>query len=130
MKEKSLPLDIILIVEILPIVDGILELSGLGNMMGLGEINALRDLQQGCHVILRAKTTYVFENGLSRYCICCTIIFGRIKAHEHTVYVPSKDLRLQGFDDFIPRLFERYWINATIVLTKDHLNVIDVLVCT
>jgi hypothetical protein len=41
MKEKSLPLEIIFIVKILPVVDGILVLRCLGNMMRLGEINAL-----------------------------------------------------------------------------------------
>ncbi len=89
MKEKSLPLDIILIVEILPIVDGILELSGLGNMMGLGEINALRNLQQGYHIIMRAKTAYAFENGLPRYCICCNIVFGRINAGSIRLMFPA-----------------------------------------
>ncbi len=59
-KEKSLPLEIIFIVKILPVVDGILELSGLGNLMGLGEINALRDLQQRYHVVLRAKNDVCF----------------------------------------------------------------------
>ncbi len=59
-KEKSLPLEIIFIIDDPAVVDGILELSGLGNMMGLGEINALRDLQQGYHFVLRAKMTYVF----------------------------------------------------------------------
>jgi hypothetical protein len=43
---EILPLEIIFTVKILPVVDGILELSGLGNMMRLGEINTLRDLQQ------------------------------------------------------------------------------------
>ncbi len=73
-KETSLRLEIIFINKILPVVDGILELSGLVNMMGLGEINNLRDLQRGYHVVLRAKTMYVFENGLPRYCICCNIV--------------------------------------------------------
>jgi len=130
MKEKSLPLDIILIVEILPIVDGILELSGLGNMMGLGEINALRDLQQGYHVVLHAKMTFVFENGLPKYCICCNIVFGRINTRKHTADVPSGDLGLQGFDDFIPHLFARDWINASIMLAKDHLNIADFPIST
>ncbi len=125
-KEKSLPLEIIFIIKILPVVDGILELSGLGNMMGLGEINALRYLQQGYYVVLRAKMTYVFENGLPRYCICCNIVFSRINARKHTADVPSGDLGLQGFDNFILRCFARDWINASIVLTKDHLNVTDV----
>ncbi len=120
-KEISLPLEIISIVKILPVVDVILELSGLGNMMGLGEINALRDLQQGYHVVLHAKMTFVFENGLPKYCICCNIVFGRINARYHTADVPRGDLGIQGFDDFISHLFARDWINTAIVLTKDNL---------
>jgi hypothetical protein len=76
------------------------------------------------------KMMYVFENGLPRYCICCNIVFGRINTHKHTADVPSQNLGLQIFDKFIPRLFARDWINASIVLTKDHLNVTIVLVST
>ncbi len=117
-------------IKILPVDDGNLELSGLGNMMGLGEINALRDLQRGYQVVLRAKTMYVFENGLPRYCICCNIVFGRINARKHRADVTSRDLGLQEFDNFIQHLFVRDWINAAIVLMKDHLNVTNVPVST
>jgi hypothetical protein len=129
-KEKILPLETIFILEILPVIDGILELSGLGNMMGLGEINALRDLQQGYHVVLCAKTTYAFENSLPRHCIFCNIVFGRIIACKHTADVHSRDLGLQRFGGFILHLFARDWINASILLAKDHLNVSNVPVST
>jgi hypothetical protein len=99
-------------------------------MMGLEEINALRDPQQGYHVVLRAKFTYAFENCLPRYCTCCNIVFGRINARKHTADDPSGDLGLQGFDNFIPYLFAKDWINTSIVLVKDHLNVTNVPVST
>jgi hypothetical protein len=95
-KDEILPNNIILIVHILPIPDGVVEDCGLGNKMRFGELDILRNHDQGGHVVLGAKTTDTFQCCLSRKGVCINIIFSNVRGGEHTANFASRQPRSSG----------------------------------
>ncbi len=69
--------------------------------------------------------TYDLEDGLPRDCVCCNILFGSINAWKHVANIPSGDLWLKGFGNFIPHFIARYEISHDLAY-KDHFHLTNI----